>query len=170
MQFFLFKHSTTFFIAHPHRKFLIQQVVVQKFQKKQHPDRQTSWTNLYIKNIPVFSEHFTEDDLLAMFTKFGPVSSLKIINFNDDDVIKDAASSKPRGVVSGASKGFGFVAFGQHEVFELFFCQKGHPLSQFMISSLSFFCFPPACSRRSRSAKRERADRSSRQQPSSGCG
>jgi len=108
--------------------FFIEQVVVQKFQKKQHPNRQTSWTNLYIKNIPVFSEHFTEDDLLAMFTKFGPVSSLKIMNFNDDDVIKDAASSKPRGVVSGASKGFGFVAFGQHEVFELFFCQKGHPL------------------------------------------
>jgi len=92
-------------------------VVVQSFQKKQHPNRQAAWTNLFVKNIPA---HLTEADLLTMFKEFGPVSSLKLMTYNENDAHKDATSVKPHGVVSGASKGFGFVAFDHHEVFDLF--------------------------------------------------
>jgi len=89
-----------------------RKVMVESFQKKEHPHRHTAWTNLFVKNIPT---HLTEVHLLDMFKEFGPVSSLKLMTYNENDAHKDATSKKPHGVVSGASKGFGFVAFDHHE-------------------------------------------------------
>jgi len=93
--------------------YFLNQVEVQIFQKKQHPNRQTAWTNLYVKNVP---SNLTEADLAAMFSQFGEVLSLKLMTFSDEDANKDASSAKPHGVVSGASKGFGFVSYKEHEV------------------------------------------------------
>jgi polyadenylate-binding protein len=88
-----------------------QKIECEIFQKKAAPVRQTAWTNLFVKNVPT---HLTESDLAAMFAEFGPITSLKLMTYNDDDAAADAASAKPHGVKSGASKGFGFVAFGEH--------------------------------------------------------
>lgn len=88
-----------------------QKCEVQIFQKKQHPTR-ANWTNLFVKNVPT---HLTEGDLRAMFEEFGEVSSLKLMVYSEEDVAKDEASSKPHGLKAGASKGFGFVAYTEHE-------------------------------------------------------
>ena len=89
-----------------------QKVEVLPFQKKTASERQTQWTNLYAKNVPT---SVTEDELKAMFAECGNVTSLKLAVYTEDDVSKDAASAKPRGVKLGASKGFGFVAYETHE-------------------------------------------------------
>jgi polyadenylate-binding protein len=81
------------------------------YQKKAAPMRQTAWTNLFVKNVPT---HMTEADLTALFAEYGALTSLKLMTYNDEEAAKDAASAKPHGVKSGASKGFAFVAFAEH--------------------------------------------------------
>eukprot|EP00614_Pseudopedinella_elastica_P002133 CAMPEP_0172612160 /NCGR_PEP_ID=MMETSP1068-20121228/31745_1 /TAXON_ID=35684 /ORGANISM="Pseudopedinella elastica, Strain CCMP716" /LENGTH=723 /DNA_ID=CAMNT_0013416305 /DNA_START=145 /DNA_END=2316 /DNA_ORIENTATION=- len=90
-----------------------QKCEVQLFQKKQHPNRAAHWTNLFVKNVPT---HLKEADIREMFENFGEVQSLKLMVYSEEEVAKDAASAKPRGLVAGASKGFGFVSYGEHEV------------------------------------------------------
>eukprot|EP00615_Pteridomonas_danica_P006266 CAMPEP_0114356456 /NCGR_PEP_ID=MMETSP0101-20121206/20984_1 /TAXON_ID=38822 ORGANISM="Pteridomonas danica, Strain PT" /NCGR_SAMPLE_ID=MMETSP0101 /ASSEMBLY_ACC=CAM_ASM_000211 /LENGTH=694 /DNA_ID=CAMNT_0001498915 /DNA_START=30 /DNA_END=2114 /DNA_ORIENTATION=+ len=88
-----------------------QKCEVQIFQKKQHPTR-ANWTNLFVKNVPT---DITEESLKAMFDEFGPVSSLKLMIYSEDDEAKDKASTKPHGIKAGGSKGFGFVSYDEHE-------------------------------------------------------
>jgi polyadenylate-binding protein len=88
-----------------------QKVEVEIFQKKQHPNR-ANWTNLYAKNVPT---HMTEADVRAMFEEFGEVLSMKLMVYSEEDVAKDAASAKPHNLKAGASKGFGFVSYAEHE-------------------------------------------------------
>ena len=52
-----------------------QKVEVLKFTKKSSATRQTQWTNLYVKNVPL---HMTEEDLKQMFAECGNVTSLKL--------------------------------------------------------------------------------------------
>jgi polyadenylate-binding protein len=89
-----------------------QKCEVQAFSKKSAPLRANNWTNLFIKNIPT---HLSEADLVAMFNEYGKVLSLKLMVVSDDEVAKDAASAKPRGIKAGASKGFGFASYEEHE-------------------------------------------------------
>lgn len=58
-------------------------------------DKSKLFNNVYIKN---FGNELNEHSLEEMFKKFGPISSLKIMR-NDD----------------GSSKGFGFVAYENHQ-------------------------------------------------------
>lgn len=89
-----------------------QKVEIQPFQKKQHASRSANWTNLYAKNVPT---HLTDGDFEAMFREFGPIVSCKLMTYSDADVAKDNALPTPHGFKVGASKGFGFVNFAEHE-------------------------------------------------------
>jgi polyadenylate-binding protein len=87
-------------------------VEIQTFQKKTAPQRAANWTNLFVKNVPT---HLSESDLSAMFAEFGKVQSLKLMVYSEEEVAKEAAGGKGRGLVAGSSKGFGFVSFEEHE-------------------------------------------------------
>jgi len=87
-------------------------VEIQAFQKKSAPQRASNWTNLYAKNVPT---HLTEADLTAMFAEFGKLQSLKLMVYSDEEVAKDAASGKGRNLQAGASKGFAFINYEEHE-------------------------------------------------------
>lgn len=88
------------------------EVEVLPYQKRERRPGVAEWTNLYVKNIPL---EMSDADFKAMFEEFGEVTSAKVMTVTDSDVEKDKAKATPRGLVAGKSKGFGFVAFGNHE-------------------------------------------------------
>jgi polyadenylate-binding protein len=79
------------------RLILNRRVYVAKFESKKERNlhKESSWTNVYIKDIGV---DVTEEDLLNTFGRFGPITSISIKRSED-----------------GTSKGFGFVNFREHE-------------------------------------------------------
>jgi polyadenylate-binding protein len=79
------------------RLILNRRVYVAKFESKKERNlhKESSWTNVYIKDIGV---DVTEEDLLKTFGRFGPITSVSIMRSED-----------------GTSKGFGFVNFQGHE-------------------------------------------------------
>jgi polyadenylate-binding protein len=72
-----------------------QEVFVGTFLRRQDRASTNAWTNLYVKNFP---REWSEDNLAAVFTPFGVVSSLKLVRDRDNN-----------------SLGFGFVDFAAHE-------------------------------------------------------
>uniref|UniRef100_A0A7S2SSK9 Polyadenylate-binding protein n=1 Tax=Rhizochromulina marina TaxID=1034831 RepID=A0A7S2SSK9_9STRA len=89
-----------------------QQVEVVPYQRRERRPGVMDWTNLYVKNIPL---DLSEAQLTEMFSEFGEVTSLKIMSVTEGDVARDQAKPTPRGLTVGASKGFGFVNFAEHE-------------------------------------------------------
>lgn len=69
------------------------EVYVGPFVRRQERPRQ--WTNLYVKQFPVF---WDEAKLSELFSIFGPISSIVILRDNEEK-----------------SKGFGFIDFADHE-------------------------------------------------------
>jgi len=68
-----------------------------------------------VKNIPA---HITQADLLTMFKEFGPVSSLKLMTSFGVNTYKIGVYDSHHSGLEMVSKGFGFVVFDHHEVFD----------------------------------------------------
>jgi len=74
-----------------------KKVFVGKFEskKERHKQKESSWTNVYIKDIDT---DVTDQELETVFSKYGKITSVVIMRKED-----------------GISKGFGFVNFEDHE-------------------------------------------------------
>lgn len=80
------------------KKVFVGRFVPRKERGIELGEKAKKFTNVYIKN---FNENLTEDDLKAMFEKFGKVTSLKLMKTDDEK-----------------NKGFGFVSFEDAETAE----------------------------------------------------
>lgn len=80
------------------RKVYVGRFIPRKEREKELGEKAKLFTNVYIKN---FGEDLSEEELRAMFEKYGRITSYKIMSKDD-----------------GKSKGFGFVAFEDPEAAE----------------------------------------------------
>lgn len=80
------------------KKVYVGRFIPRKEREKELGEKAKLFTNVYVKN---FMEDMTEEQLKAMFEKFGRITSYKIMSKDD-----------------GKSKGFGFVAFEEPEAAE----------------------------------------------------
>lgn len=77
------------------KKVFVGRFIPRKEREVELGEKAKHFTNVYIKNFP---EELTDDTLAEMFSKYGKISSLKIMKGDD-----------------GKSKGFGFVSFEDAE-------------------------------------------------------
>lgn len=80
------------------KKVYVGRFIPRKEREKELGERAKLFTNVYVKN---FGEDMSDDQLKSMFTKFGNITSYRIMNKDD-----------------GKSKGFGFVAFEEPDAAE----------------------------------------------------
>jgi len=80
------------------KKVYVGRFIPRKEREKELGEKAKLFTNVYVKN---FGEDLSEEQLRAMFEKFGKITSYKIMSKDD-----------------GKSKGFGFVAFENPEAAE----------------------------------------------------
>lgn len=80
------------------KKVYVGRFIPRKEREKELGEKAKLFTNVYVKN---FGEDLTEEELRAMFEKYGKITSYKIMSKDD-----------------GKSKGFGFVAFESPEAAE----------------------------------------------------
>lgn len=80
------------------KKVYVGRFIPRKEREKELGEKAKLFTNVYVKN---FGEDLSEEQLRAMFEKFGKITSYKIMSKDD-----------------GKSKGFGFVAFESPEAAE----------------------------------------------------
>lgn len=80
------------------RKVYVGRFIPRKEREKELGEKAKLFTNVYVKN---FGEELNEEQLRAMFEKYGRITSYKIMSKDD-----------------GKSKGFGFVAFEEPEAAE----------------------------------------------------
>merc|ERR1719308_245426 len=93
------------------KKVFVGRFVPRKEREKELGEKAKKFTNVYIKN---FGDELSDDKLKELFSKFGKITSYKVVKENKD------APPMPEGAEimadeSGKNKGFGFVSFEDSE-------------------------------------------------------
>jgi len=95
------------------KKVFVGRFVPRKEREKELGEKAKKFTNVYIKN---FGDDLSDDKLKEMFTKFGKITSYKVVR---DDKANSSGDTADMGEVlvddSGKAKGFGFVSFEDSE-------------------------------------------------------
>merc|ERR1719435_495187 len=95
------------------KKVFVGRFVPRKEREKELGEKAKKFTNVYIKN---FGDDLSDDKLKEMFTKFGKITSYKVVR---DDKANSSGDTSDMGEVlvddSGKTKGFGFVSFEDSE-------------------------------------------------------
>merc|ERR1719512_225771 len=95
------------------KKVFVGRFVPRKEREKELGEKAKKFTNVYIKN---FGDDLSDDKLKEMFTKFGKITSYKVVR---DDKANSSGDTSDMGEVliddSGKAKGFGFVSFEDSE-------------------------------------------------------
>merc|ERR1719205_296144 len=95
------------------KKVFVGRFVPRKEREKELGEKAKKFTNVYIKN---FGDDLSDDKLKEMFTKFGKITSYKVVR---DDKANSSGDTADMGEVlvddSGKAKGFGFVSFEESE-------------------------------------------------------
>merc|ERR1719264_1497783 len=92
------------------KKVFVGRFVPRKEREKELGEKAKKFTNVYIKN---FGEDLGDEKLKEVFSKFGKITSYKVVN--DRDVKGDEGEDVLETGPDGKNKGFGFVSFEDSE-------------------------------------------------------
>merc|ERR1719308_418714 len=94
------------------KKVFVGRFVPRKEREKELGEKAKKFTNVYIKN---FGDDLSDDKLKEMFTKFGKITSYKVVRDDKANSSGDAEVGEVMADDAGKTKGFGFVSFEDSE-------------------------------------------------------
>jgi len=92
------------------KKVFVGRFVPRKEREKELGEKAKKFTNVYIKN---FGEDLGDEKLKEVFSKFGKITSYKVVK--EKDLAQHAEGAEIMADESGKNKGFGFVSFEDSE-------------------------------------------------------
>lgn len=92
------------------KKVFVGRFVPRKEREKELGEKAKKFTNVYIKN---FGEDLGDEKLKEVFSKFGKITSYKVVK--EKDMHEHAEGAEIMADESGKNKGFGFVSFEDSE-------------------------------------------------------
>merc|ERR1739838_1169181 len=92
------------------KKVFVGRFVPRKEREKELGEKAKKFTNVYIKN---FGEDLGDEKLKEVFSKFGKITSYKVVK--EKDLAQHAEGAEIMADESGKNKGFGFVSFEDPE-------------------------------------------------------
>merc|ERR1739838_260080 len=92
------------------KKIFVGRFVPRKEREKELGEKAKKFTNVYIKN---FGEDLGDEKLKEVFSKFGKITSYKVVK--EKDLAQHAEGAEIMADESGKNKGFGFVSFEDSE-------------------------------------------------------
>merc|ERR1712128_343159 len=92
------------------KKVFVGRFVPRKEREKELGEKAKKFTNVYIKN---FGEDLGDEKLKEVFSKFGKITSYKVVK--EKDLAQHAEGAEILADESGKNKGFGFVSFEDSE-------------------------------------------------------
>jgi len=94
------------------KKVFVGRFVPRKEREKELGEKAKKFTNVYIKN---FGDDLTDEKLKEMFSKYGKITSHKVVSAVKDDKENSSGEGEMLADDSGKTKGFGFVSFEDSE-------------------------------------------------------
>jgi polyadenylate-binding protein len=94
------------------KKVFVGRFVPRKEREKELGEKAKKFTNVYIKN---FGDDLTDEKLKEMFSKYGKITSHKVVSAVKDDKDNSSGEGEMLADDSGKTKGFGFVSFEDSE-------------------------------------------------------
>merc|ERR1719233_624877 len=94
------------------KKVFVGRFVPRKEREKELGEKAKQFTNVYIKN---FGDDLTDEKLKEMFSKYGKITSHKVVSAVKDDKDNSSGEGEMLADDSGKTKGFGFVSFEDSE-------------------------------------------------------